>query len=95
MVTFSGFVLEVRDSSGKYTICSEVGTDTLPIYTAIIERRCSAIGDVLKYKRTTMTYESHKPQMAYLCEVLIIGRERIGELYMFDTELLAFYVEQL
>ena len=88
-------MLEVRDTSGKYTVCSEVGTDTLPIYTAIIERRCSAIGDVLKYKRTMTTYESRKPQMAYLCEVLIIGRERIGEPYLFDIELLAFSIEQL
>ena len=61
-------------------MCAEVRLGSVPITTPIVTLRCSAIGDILKYKRTKTTYDdSYGLQVAYMCEVVVIGRELIGE----------------
>ena len=60
-------------------MCSEVRIGYVPITTPIVQLRCAAIGDILKYKRTKTTYDSYQLQVAYMCEVVVIGRELIGE----------------
>ena len=56
LVTYKGFRIELRDRSGRYTMCSEVTLYDIPITTPSVDLECSAIGDILKYKRTKTTY---------------------------------------
>jgi len=85
----------VRDQTGRYARCTEVHPNAAPGFTPTFERPCKATGNALKYIRTKTTYDSHIPQMAHLCEVVVIGRELSGDYCFFYIDLLAFYAGQL
>ena len=84
----------MRDKTGTYTRCTYVPPDAAPAYTPTFVRPCIGIGNAVKYMRTKTKYHSYIPQKAYLCEVVVIGRERTGEYWFFEIDLLAFSAGQ-